>query len=130
MRFKRFPFHPTPIVRTVRRVKNAERAVQKDKDDIPLFPEMARFQNADERLDHLDKVNISYWQKIRDSDAHMWRKFRRRLYSLSCNERLRFLEYWNTHFMIPGEACYASDTLTQFFNLDEWRNEDIAEICK
>lgn len=27
-----------------------------------------------------------------------------------------------------GEACYASDTLTMFFQREDWRKEDIREI--
>ena len=130
MRFKRFNIRPTKIARTVRRVKNAERAIQKEREEVPLFPELVRFKNADERLNHLDEVQIAYWQKIRDCDARMWRKFRRRLYGLPETDCQKFLDYWNAHVMIPGEACYASDTLTNFFNREDWRQEDIAAIQK
>lgn len=130
MRFKRFNIRPTKIARTVRRVKNAERAIQKEREEIPLFPELVRFKSADERLNHLDEVQIAYWQNIRNCDARMWRKFRRRIYGLPEADRQKFLDYWNSHVMIPGEACYASDTLANFFKREDWRQEDIAAIQK
>ena len=130
MRFQRINIRPTKIARTVRRVKNAERAIQKERDNIPLFPDLVRFKSADERLNHIDEVQIAYWQNIRDCDARTWRKFRRRLYGLPEADRQKFLDIWNAHVMIPGEAYYASDTLTNFFNREDWRREDIAAIQK
>ena len=128
MRFQRFPFHPSPINRTSRRVKNAERAIQRERDDVPLFPEMMRFKTADERLDYIDRVQIEYWQRMRDADALTWRKFRKRLYGLDREARQRFLDYWNSRKMIPGVACYASDTLTSFLGREDWIMEDIRAI--
>lgn len=130
MRFKRFPFHPSPIARTKRRIMNAEKAIQRERDDIPLLLELVRFKTADERLDHIDAVQLRYWQAIRYSDSRMWLKFRRRLRSLPDGMQRAFLDYWNTHTMIPGEACYACDTLTQFFKRDDWIKEDIELIRK
>jgi hypothetical protein len=37
MRFERFPFHPAPIGRTRRRIKNAERSIQKERDTLLHF---------------------------------------------------------------------------------------------
>ena len=128
MRFIRMILRPTPLERTERRRKAAERAVARELEKFPLFPELAHFQNADERLDHMDNKNKEHFQNIRDDAAHTWRKFRRRLASLPLQEQERFLDYWNSHTMFPGEAWYASDTLTGFFNRDDWRKEDIEEI--
>ena len=128
VRFSRFSFHPSPIIRTERRIKNAWRAVQRELDDIPLFPQLARYSSASERLDQIDSANMVYWQRIRDNDAKTWRKFRRRLASLLPADAERFIEYWNSHTAIPGDACYASDTLTIFFNRKDWIMEDISEI--
>ncbi len=128
MRFQRFNIRPAKIPRTVRRVKNAERAIQKERDNIPLFPELVRFKSADERLNHLDEVQIAYWKNIRDHLASTWRKFRRRLYGLPESDRQKFLSYWNSRTMQPGQAYCASDALTNFFNREDWRKEDIAAI--
>ncbi len=130
MRFMRNIIRPTPIERTARRMKNAEKAVRRERDDIPLFPELMRFTSASERLDQIDAANMAYWRRIRDCDARMWRKFRRRLYGLPERDRSRFLDYWNAHVMIPGEACYASDTLTNFFDREDWLAEDREEMAK
>ena len=128
MRFTRITFRPTPIERTPRRIKAAEKAVKKELDKYPLFPELARFSNVDMRLEQLDDTSRRYWQNIRNQEAYTWRKFRRRLRTLDLQEQERFLNYWNSHNMIPGTAHYASDTLTQFFNRNDWRLEDIKEL--
>lgn len=128
MRFTRMTFRPTPIERTPRRIKAAEKAVKKELDKYPLFPELARFSNVDMRLEQLDDMSRHYWQNIRNQEAYTWRKFRRRLRTLDLQEQERFLNYWNSRNMIPGTAHYASDTLTQFFNRNDWRLEDIKEL--
>lgn len=128
MRFKRFPFHPCPMVRTARKIKNAERAVQRELDSIPLFPKLARYSTAEQRLDQIDASMMVYWKSMRDHDAKTWKKFRKRLASVPQEEAQRFLKYWNAHVMFPGEACYASDTLTMYFQREDWRKEDIREI--
>ena len=128
MRFTPMTIRPTPIERTSRRIKAAEKAVKRELEKYPLFPELARFNNAEMRLNQLDDLSKSYWQNIRDEEARTWRKFRRRLRSLDSSEQERFLDYWNSHGMIPGTAHYASDTLTLFFNRNDWRLEDIKEI--
>jgi len=128
MRFKRFPFHPSPMVRTARKIKNAARAVRRELDSVALFPELARYSSVEERLNQIDATSIRYWQRMRDADAETWRKFRRRFASLRQEDQERFLEYWNAHVMFPGEACYASDTLTIFFKRDDWIAEDIKAI--
>lgn len=108
-------------------MRNAARAIQREIDQIPLFPELVRFKSVEERLDHLDDVQIAYWQGIRDHEAATWRKVRRRLYSLNDYEMARFLAYWNSHGC-PGTACNASELLRAFFRREDWRLEDVAMI--
>lgn len=128
MRFQRFDIRPGKIPRTTRRLKNAEKAIERERDSIPLFPELVRFKTVEQRLDHLDDCQIRYWQNIRDQLAQTWRKFRQRLYGLPEAERQRFLDYWNSRTMTPAQAYCASDALTNFFHRDDWRSEDIAKI--
>lgn len=123
MRFMRELLRPTPLERTARRMANMEKAVRRERDDIPLFPEMVRFSSASDRFAHFDRANMEYVQRLRDGDARTWRKFRRRLYSLSPEERRRFLEYWNAG-MAPATAANASDALVAFFRRMDWRIED------
>lgn len=92
MRFTRMTFRPTPIERTPRRIKAAEKAVKKELDKYPLFPELARFSNVDMRLEQLDDISRRYWQNIRNQEAYTWRKFRRRLRTLDLQEQERFFE--------------------------------------
>ena len=127
MRFQHFDIRPGKIPRTTRRLKNAKKAIERERDSIPLFPELVRFKTAEQRLDHLDEVQIAYWQGIRDHEAATWRKVRRRLYTLTDYERARFLVYWNSHGC-PGTASNASECLRAFFRREDWRLEDIAMI--
>lgn len=104
----------TPPPRTARRIANARKAVESDKANCGLFPELARFQTADERLDHIDDMERRHWQAIRDTEAQMWRKVRRLVRGMATDRRQAFLERWNGAFC-PAEACYALDMIRRHF---------------
>jgi len=110
---KRIPRATLPP-RTARRIANAKRAVEADKESCGLFPELAKFQTAEERLDHIDDVEVRHWQSIRDYEASCWRKVRRRLQSMDAARRDEFLRVWNASFC-PAEAVYALDCMRRMF---------------
>ena len=87
---KRIPRTTLPP-RSARRIANARRAVEADKEACGLFPEMARFQTAEERLDHIDAIEQRRWQRIRDNEARNWKELRRRLRAMTTDKRDRFL---------------------------------------
>lgn len=119
---------PSHIQRTRARIRNAERAVRREMDSVPLFPELARFTTAEQRLDYLDDVGIDYWKRIRSEEAARWRRLRRRLLQLEPVDRDRFLDYWNNATMLPAEAGYALEALFRMFPRRDWYVEDRLRI--
>ena len=110
--------------RSARRIAAAERAVRRELDSTPLFPELARFTTAEERLDATDRMAFDSLARIRRLEAECWRKLHRRLNELSAEQRRRFLEYWNMHTMTPALGCNACDALFDMFPRKEWYRED------
>ena len=110
---KRIP-RATPPPRSARRIANARKAVEADKEACGLFPELARFQTAEERLDHIDAIEVRRWQDIRDLEARKWRELRRRLRAMPADKREAFLAKWNCLYC-PAEGCNALDELRQMF---------------
>ena len=113
--------------RTKRRIANAEKAVRRELDSVPLFPELARFSSAEERLDQQERMELDCLRRIRHEEAAGWWRLRRRLLQLAPAERDRFLDYWNNSTMVPAEACYANDVLFHMFPRLDWYIED--RIC-
>lgn len=83
------------------RLKAAERAVKKEADAMPLFPELRRVQTVEERIVKMDNREDVITKRLRDWKAQTWRKARAYLRTLSASERERLLAKWNTRFM-PG----------------------------
>lgn len=110
---KRIPRATMPP-RSARRIANARRAVEADREACGLFPEMARFQTAEERLDHIDAIEVRRWQGIRDHEARNWKELRRRLRAMPANKREAFLDEWNSAYC-PAEGAYALDRLRHMF---------------
>jgi hypothetical protein len=60
----------------------ARRAVQRQKDRFPLFPELITHQTAEERLDAIAYGRAEWWQNMRDHQAKQWRRARKSLRDL------------------------------------------------
>lgn len=114
----------TVAQRTKARIRNAERAVRRELDSVPLFPELARFSSAEERLDQQERMELDRLRRIRHEEAAGWWRLRRRLLQLAPVERDRFLDYWNNSTMVPAEAGYANDVLFHMFPRLDWYIED------
>lgn len=112
--------------RTARRLANAQKAVQRELDSVPLFPELARFSSAEERLDAVERTEYKRLARLRGCEACAWLTLHRRLRQLSDDRRRRFLDYWNGCAMVPAEGCYACDSLFQMFPRPDWYREDRA----
>lgn len=116
------------VARTKRRIANAEKAVRRELDSTPLFPELARFTSAEERLDQQERMELDRLRKIRHAEAEGWFLLRRRLLQLDPGERASFLDYWNASTMIPAESSYALDSLFNMFPRLDWYVEDMIRI--
>jgi hypothetical protein len=112
MRFGRYP-RPATHERTPRRLAAARRAVQRDRDSCPLFPDLVKHQTAEERLDAKDDEGEAYWAKMRKHQADTWRRARRELRALPSITRLGVLRYWNGERHGPCDASYLADLLWQ-----------------
>ena len=118
--------------RTGRRLAAARRAVQRDKDATPLFPEMARHQTAAERLDALDNGRNRDCRIERARLAAKWREARRQLAALRPLTRAGILRYWNGTGIVPREPHYLLDEIYQVtrFHADPWRQVRILRQFK
>lgn len=117
MKFKRTEFKKASnytLIISPRRRAAAERFVQREIDSVPLFPEMARFQTAEDRLSHIETVNRKWHQDWRNHRAKEWREARAKLATLSSSERLGLLRYWNSaKVMLPRDPSYLASLVRQ-----------------
>src|SRR5215469_14058071 len=93
MRFTRYP-KAEPYEITPRKLAAARRAVQRQKDRFPLFPELITHQTAEERLDAIAYGRAEWWQNMRDHQAKQWRRARKSLRDLPRGPRAAITRYW------------------------------------
>lgn len=86
------------------RVKAAARAVQREADAMPLFPELRRVTTVDQRMEQMDTRSDAIATRLRAGRAAMWREARKFIRSLSDEDKARLLEKWNSEFM-PGDPA-------------------------
>lgn len=102
--WERYPITKERREWTPLRVKAAERAVKREAENMPLFPELRRFHTVEERMENMDIRADIIAQRLRACRAKMWREARAFLRSLSQADRDRLLAKWNTRFMPGGPA--------------------------
>lgn len=112
-------FHRTPLAkpknfkleRSPQRMAAARRVVQRDKDSVPLFPELVKHKTAEERVD-ANEVHRRDWQsEERNRRADAWRKARRMLRELPAITRQGLLRYWNGPASLPRDPSYLADAM-------------------
>lgn len=91
--------------RSLRRIRAAESAVQREKDAVPLFPELVRHNTADARLNALESGQAEWNQEWRDQTAAGWRFARQQLNALPTLTRKGTLRYWQ-ECGYPGSPVY------------------------
>jgi len=104
MRFTRYP-KAEPYEITPRKLAAARRAVQRQKDRFPLFPELITHQTAEERLDAIAYGRAEWWQSMRDHQAKQWRRARKSLRDLPRGPRAAITRYWQI-CGYPGDPVY------------------------
>ena len=104
MRFTRYP-KDEPYQITSRKLSAARRAVQKEKDRYPLFPELLKHQTAEERLASIAEERESWGHERRNRHARLWRKARRALRELPPGPRAAIKRYWKI-CGCPGDPVY------------------------
>jgi hypothetical protein len=104
MRFKKYPrWEPYEV--TPRKLAAARRAVQKQKDRHPLFPELLKHQTAKERLAAIAIERDQWWRRMRDHRAKQWRRARQALRELPPGPRAALKRYWQI-CGFPGDPDY------------------------
>jgi hypothetical protein len=99
--------HARPI--TSRRLQAAKRALQRERDQCPLFADdIAEEQpTEEERVRMIDAAQVAHWQRIRDHAARTWRAARRILFSLPADEQDRLLAEWQAAPYPAGASSFA-----------------------
>jgi hypothetical protein len=104
MRFTRYPrWEPYEV--TPHKLAAARRAIQKQKDRYPLFPEFLKHRTAEERLASIAVELETWWKEMRERHAKLWRKARQNLNSLPTGPRAAIKRYWKI-CGCPGDPVY------------------------
>lgn len=108
---------------TARRLAAAKRALQRERDKLPLFADMiAETQpSPEERINKVDAGLIKQMIETRHEIAAKWRKCRADLRAMPQNEREHLLWYWNRS-MLPGDTTYLSGLIRRWTQKG-WRPE-------
>jgi hypothetical protein len=104
MRFTRYPKGEAYQI-TSRKLAAARRAVQREKDRYPLFPELLKHQTAEDRLTSIAVERERWWQEMRLRQAKLWRKARKALGELPTRPRAAIKRYWKI-CGCPGDSVY------------------------
>ena len=104
MRFTRYPRAESYQI-TPRKLAAARRAVQREKDRYPLFPELLTHQTAEQRIASIATSREEWWQNVRDHQAKQWRLARKSLHDLPPGPRAAITRYWQV-CRFPGDPVY------------------------
>lgn len=103
-----------PILRPVtgRRLAAARRALQRQADEVALFPELQPTETPEQRIARLDAETQVHFQHLRDHTAATWRRARRAFRALTPDQRSQVLARWlHPTWHPPREAHYFADLI-------------------
>jgi hypothetical protein len=104
MRFTRYPKGEAYQI-TPRKLAAPRRAVRREKDRYPLFPELVRHQAAEDTLASIAAQRETWWQEMRERQAKLWRNARQALRDLTTGPRAAIKRYWEI-CGCPGDPAY------------------------
>jgi len=95
------------------RMAAAARAVRREQERYALLGDEVEIETPEQRIERVDRSFVVRQQRGRDTKAAMWRRARRRLYSLPCEQREAVRRWWSdlTAHGMPAVAEYAADVL-------------------
>lgn len=106
MKFDRYP-SKTPREITPRRVAAAARAVRREADAMPLFPELRRFTSTEERLNQVQEDGAAAIGRMRDFQAAAWREARAILRGeMRQSQAAGIMAYWQGGWSGPRTGTY------------------------
>lgn len=106
MRWKRSELTKEKRAWTPLRLRAAERAVQRQRDAVPLFPEMVADKTVEERRARMDQRENNITTRLRAFKAGQWHEARRCFRSMTDESRRSFLLKWN-HGPYPADGTSA-----------------------
>lgn len=116
MKFEVYPIKVRVKGITKRRLSNSTRALQKEREKLPLLSDWVAEQQPtpEERINNFDKGLIEYQKKLRKYRAEKWREVRKILSCLSLEAKSTVLNYWNNS-RIPKDPVYFLDLMSHKF---------------
>ena len=97
---------------TGRRLSAARRALQREADEVALFPELQPTETPEQRIARLDAANQAHFQRMRDQAAATWRRARRALRSLTPAQLADVMDRWHSpNWPPPHQAHYLADLI-------------------
>ena len=99
----------TPRGVTPRRLAAANRALQRQRDRLPLFADQVAAEQGTpaERIEQFDRDQLEHDQARRDLASQHWRWGRSQLSQLTADVRTEILERWNNSSIPPTSAYFA-----------------------
>lgn len=113
MRFTRYPLKLARREWTPRRLAAAKRAVAREAESVPLFPDLARFKSVAERQSQIDAAGLAFTVRMRKTIASHWRTARRQLRRLPPTTRAGILAIWNSG-IYPADSGYLLSQLRKY----------------
>jgi phage protein D len=110
----KFVRQPRQVLRPItgRRLSAARRALQRQADEVALFPELQPTETPEQRIARLDADAQAHLQRIRDHTAATWRRARRALRTLTPAQFAQVMARWHCpHWHPPHEAHYLADLI-------------------
>lgn len=113
-----------PRVVTPQRLAAARASVRREKESVALFPELARYDSAEERIADQNRQRDERAAMLRDQRAADWRRARAALRARADAETLR--EHWQGR-IYPGTPEYLLDLIRRVesgvFDVLEYRRD-------
>ena len=110
MRFWKYQIRKAPREWTPRKLQAAERAVRKDAESVPLFPELRRYESVADRIADVNAGHLAFVLKHRAFRAYSWRRAGRARRALLPLQRKAVDAKWNRGH-IPGDPSYLCDII-------------------
>lgn len=110
MNFERFiKADQRPI--TARRIAAAQRALDRKKEEVSLFPELQPKETPEERCARFDQESVATIRRWRSDEAARWKRARKAYYNLSSDDRAAVNARWRDNRFMPKTAVYLLETL-------------------
>ena len=105
---------------TPNRISHARRAVARELETVPLFPELAKFKTVEERMALIDDNELGFRENMRAHRAGEWRKVRREMRQLNPLTKLGLLKLWSTS-SCPDDPVYLLAMIRDSHVCSPWR---------